>query len=120
MGHTVVHPGQHLAERLEALDLSAAELSRQSIVPGNRINQIITGNRAITGDTTLRLGHYFGSSLQFWLSLHTTYDLRVAEDEDRCNTRHLSTLLGRPKRNTADHATTIRIVYPNTVQHLST
>ena len=107
MGRTAIHPGQHLAERLEALDLSAAELGRQLKVPGNRISQIITGHRAITGDTALRLGHYFGSSPQFWLSLQATYCLRVAEEKMGATIRNLPTLSGRQKRKTADHATAV-------------
>lgn len=107
MGRTAIHPGQHLAERLEALDLSAAELGRQLKVPGNRISQIITGHRAITGDTALRLGHFFGSSPQFWLSLQATYDLRVAEEKIGATIRNLPTLSGRQKGKTADHTTAI-------------
>jgi plasmid maintenance system antidote protein VapI len=45
----------------------------------NRISQIVKGKRAITGDTALRLGHWFGMSPQFWLNLQSAYDLRVAE-----------------------------------------
>jgi antitoxin HigA-1 len=107
MGRTAIHPGQHLAERLEALELSAVELGRQLKVPGNRISQIITGHRAITGDTALRLGHFFGSSPQFWLSLQATYDLRVAEEKMGATIRNLPTLSGRQKRKTADHTTAI-------------
>lgn len=107
MGRTAIHPGQHLAERLEALDLSAAELGRQLKVPGNRISQIITGHRAITGDTALRLGHFFGSSPQFWLSLQATYDLHMAEEKMGAAIRNLPTLSGRQKRKTADHTTAI-------------
>ncbi|MGQ5369791.1 HigA family addiction module antitoxin [Xanthomonas arboricola pv. corylina] len=107
MGRTAIHPGEHLAERLEALDLSAAELGRQLKVPGNRISQIITGHRAITGDTALRLGHFFGSSPQFWLSLQATYDLRVAEEKIGATIRNLPTLSGRQKGKTADHTSAI-------------
>jgi antitoxin HigA-1 len=81
MRRTAIHPGEHLAEQLEALDISAAELGRRLEVPGNRISQIVTGHRAITGDTALRLGHFFGTSPQFWLNLQATYDLRVAEQK---------------------------------------
>lgn len=69
MRRTAIHPGEHLAEQLEALAISAAELGRRLQVPGNRISQIVTGHRAITGDTALRLGHFFGTSPQFWLNL---------------------------------------------------
>jgi addiction module HigA family antidote len=58
MALTAIHPGEHLAEELEALDMSAAELARKINVPTNRITQILNGTRAITGDTALRLAHF--------------------------------------------------------------
>src|ERR1700739_4618792 len=70
-----IHPGEHLAEELEALDLSAAELARKMNVPTNRVTQILNGTRSITGDTALRLAHFFGTSAQFWLNLQRLYDL---------------------------------------------
>lgn len=74
-----IHPGEHLAEELEALGMSAAELARQLKVPTNRITGILNGQRAITGDTALRLGHFFGTSPEFWLNLQSLYELRLAE-----------------------------------------
>jgi len=79
MARTAIHPGEHLAEQLEALDMSAAELARQINVPTNRVTHILNGDRAITGDTALRLGHFFGTSAEFWLNLQKIYELRVAE-----------------------------------------
>jgi len=76
-----IHPGEHLAEELEALDLSAAELARKMNVPTNRVTQILNGTRSITGDTALRLAHFFGTSAQFWLNLQSLYDLRLAEEK---------------------------------------
>lgn len=76
---TVIHPGEHLAEELEALDMSAAELARKLGVPTNRVTQILNGTRSVTGDTALRLAHFFGTSAQFWLNLQNLYDLRVAQ-----------------------------------------
>ena len=76
-----IHPGEHLAEELDALNMSAAELARNLGVATNRITQILNGTRAITGDTALRLGHFFGTSAQFWLNLQTLYDLRCAEQK---------------------------------------
>jgi antitoxin HigA-1 len=78
---TAIHPGEHLAEELEALDMSAAELARKLGVPTNRITQILNGTRSITGDTALRLAHFFGTSPQFWLNLQTLYDLRLAQQK---------------------------------------
>jgi len=81
MALTAIHPGEHLAEELEELKLSAAELARQLQVPTNRITAIINGQRTITGDTALRLAHFFGTSAEFWLNLQSLYDLRVAEQK---------------------------------------
>jgi len=74
-----IHPGEHLREELETLQMSAAELSRQLGVPTNRVTNILNGQRSITGDTALRLAHFFGTSPEFWLNLQSLYDLRVAE-----------------------------------------
>lgn len=74
-----IHPGEHLAEELKELGMSAAELARKLDVPTNRINGILNGQRTITGDTALRLAHYFGTSPEFWLNLQSLYELRVAQ-----------------------------------------
>ena len=79
MAVTVIHPGEHLAEELEALDMSAAELARMLGVSANRVTQILNGTRSVTGDTALRLAHFFGTSAQFWLNLQNLYDLRLAQ-----------------------------------------
>ncbi len=79
MAVTVIHPGEHLTEELEALDMSAAELARKLGVPTNRVTQILNGTRSVTGDTALRLAHFFGTSAQFWLNLQNLYDLRLAQ-----------------------------------------
>jgi addiction module HigA family antidote len=81
MGVTAIHPGEHLAEELQALDMSAAELARKLDVPTNRVTQILNGTRAITGDTALRLAHFFGTSPQFWLNLQSLYELRLAQQK---------------------------------------
>ena len=78
MARTPIHPGEHLAEQLKALDMSAAELARRLAVPTNRVTAILKGQRAVTGDTALRLGHFFGNNPQFWLNLQSLYALRVA------------------------------------------
>ena len=74
-----IHPGEILAEELEEVAVTPTELSRQLQVPANRITQIVQGKRSITGDTALRLGHWFGTSAQFWLNLQSAYDIRLAE-----------------------------------------
>lgn len=79
MARIPIHPGETLRDDLEALGMSAAELARQINVPVNRITEILNGRRAITGDTALRLGRYFGTSGEFWLNLQKLYELRLAE-----------------------------------------
>ena len=81
MPRTPIHPGEHLAEELRGLGITAAELSRQIDVPVNRITGIIHGQRGITADTALRLGHWFGTSPQFWMNLQQNYELRLAESQ---------------------------------------
>ena len=76
---SAIHPGEHLAEELKALDMCAAELARRLDVPTNRITQILNGRRAVTGDTALRLAHFFGTSAEFWLNLQSLYELRIAQ-----------------------------------------
>jgi antitoxin HigA-1 len=73
-----IHPGEHLAEELREMALSAADFARQINVPTNRVTTIIKGQRGITADTALRLGHWFGTTPQFWLNLQQLYDLRLA------------------------------------------
>lgn len=92
MARIPVHPGEVLAEDLTALHLSAAQLARQLKVPTNRITEILNGQRAITGDTALRLAHFFGTSAQFWLNLQTLYDLRLAEQKAGSSIKTLPTL----------------------------
>lgn len=81
MARTPIHPGEILAGELEEIGISPTELSRQIRVPANRISQIINGKRAVTGDTALRLAHWFGTSPQFWMNLQALYDVRMAEQE---------------------------------------
>lgn len=87
-----IHPGEHLAEELKELGMSAARLARQLNVPTNRVTEILNGRRAITGDTALRLAHFFGTTAEFWLNLQSLYELRVAQKKagksiDRLPTR---------------------------------
>jgi addiction module HigA family antidote len=81
MARTPIHPGEHLAGELKELGISAAELARQIKVPVNRVTGIINGQRAITADTALRLGHWFSTSPEFWLNLQKLYELRLARQE---------------------------------------
>jgi addiction module HigA family antidote len=79
MPSAAVHPGKVLKEQLETIGVSPSELARQIDVPANRISQIIHGKRAITGDTALRLAHWFKTPPDYWLGLQIAFDLRLAE-----------------------------------------
>jgi addiction module HigA family antidote len=68
-----------LAEELSGLGVTPAELARQIDVPANRISQIINGKRAITGDTALRLAHWFNTTPEFWVTLQAAYEVGVAQ-----------------------------------------
>lgn len=76
-----VHPGEVLKEELDELGITPTEFARQIDVPANRISQIIAGKRAVTGDTALRFGHWFGTEPQFWLNLQSAYEIRLAEEK---------------------------------------
>ena len=93
--------GEHLAEQLEELNMSAAELARQLKVPTNRITEILNGQRAVTGDTALRLGHFFGTSPEFWLNLQKLYELRLAEQKSGDKIKELPTLAKLAKKPSA-------------------
>jgi addiction module HigA family antidote len=92
MPRPAIHPGEILADELEELSMTCTELARQIKVPTNRITQIVQGKRSISGDTALRLGHWFGTSAQFWLNLQSAYDIRVAEQQAGAEIARLPTL----------------------------
>jgi len=92
MAIIAIHPGEHLAEELDALNMSAAELARKMDVPTNYVTQILNGARGITGDTALRLAHFFATSAQFWLNLQTLYDLRLPHQKNGKSINTLPTL----------------------------
>jgi addiction module HigA family antidote len=76
-----VHPGDILkTEFMEPMGASAYELARALAFPG--IYEVVRGDRAISADTAIRLGKYFGLPAQFWLNLQNDYDLRIAEGSD--------------------------------------
>lgn len=95
MARTPIHPGEHLADALAETGMSAAEFARALRVPTNRITGILNKRRAITADTALRLGHYFGVSAEFWLNLQKLYELRLTENQIGAEIRKL------PKRSAA-------------------
>jgi addiction module HigA family antidote len=81
MRRLLIHPGEHLADELKALGMSANELAKELGVPTNRLTQIIRGKRGITGDTALRLGRWFGTGPDIWINLQKNYELHLAEIE---------------------------------------
>ena len=85
------HPGEVLKEELDELGITAAELARQIEVPPNRLSQIINGKRAITGDTALRLGHWFKIDPQFWMNLQAQFELVAAQKAEGENIQALPT-----------------------------
>ena len=86
-----VHPGIVLKGELDELSITPTEFARQINVPPNRISQIIAGKRSITGDTALRLGHWFGTDPQFWLNLQVQFDVAIANQENGDEVRRLPT-----------------------------
>lgn len=79
MARTPIHPGEILADELEARGVTCAELARQIHVPPNRITQIIAGKRNMTADTALRLGRWLGTGPELWMNLQVSYELRQAQ-----------------------------------------
>src|SRR3974390_1681472 len=92
MAVPAIHPGEHLAEELKELRMTAAELARRLDVPTNRITEILNRRRAITGDTALRLAYFFGTSAEFWLNLQSLYEIRGAESRSGKSIKGLPTL----------------------------
>jgi len=74
-----VHPGVHLLDYIGGAGVSQYRLAKAIHVPPRRINEIVHGKRAITADTALRLGRFFGTSPQFWMNLQSAYDLATTE-----------------------------------------
>jgi len=91
-GTLAIHPGEHLAEELKELGMTAAGLARQLDVPTNRVTQILNGQRGISGDTALRLAHFFGTTAEFWLNLQSLYEIRRAEQAAGKSIKALPTL----------------------------
>ncbi len=81
MTRPAIHPGEILADELQELGISAAELAKTLHVPTNRVIQILNGQRGITADTALRLSRWFGTGPELWLNLQKAYELRLAEQQ---------------------------------------
>ena len=91
-----VHPGDVLKGELEELGVSQSAFARQIRVPPNRISQIIAGKRSISGDTALRLGHWFGMEPQFWMNLQAQFDLAEADQKVGASVQELPTAAEGP------------------------
>ena len=77
-----IHPGEILKEEfLDEMGITQYKLAKDINVPARRINEIVHQKRAISADTALRLGRYFGISPQFWINLQSHYDLEVQIDK---------------------------------------
>ena len=74
-----IHPGEFLRDELEALGLSARKFAQHIHVPHNAITGIMNGERSITAQMAIRLGHAFGTTPQYWLNLQAIHDLKVAQ-----------------------------------------
>lgn len=74
----LIHPGEHLAEILAELEISAYRLAKTIGVPQTRIHEIIRGRRGISADTALRLGRALAMTPEFWLNLQRMHDLEAA------------------------------------------
>jgi len=77
----MTHPGRILARHLSDLGMTASDLARDIDVPVNRVTAIINGQRGVTADTALRLGHWFGVDPEDWLELQLQYELALAREE---------------------------------------
>jgi addiction module HigA family antidote len=104
MARTPIHPGEFLADELDASSLSAAALARLIDVPANRVSQILAGKRAVTADTALRLGRYFGTSPDLWMNLQKTYELDLARAEIGPAIERLPQRAGGDPASGASHA----------------
>jgi len=110
MAVLAIHPGEHLAVELKGLRMSAAALARQLDVPTNRVTQILNGERGISGDTALRLAHFFGTTAAFWLNLQSLYETRRAQQTDGKSIKSLPTLKRSNKSISEDLENRLRLL----------
>jgi len=79
MTQTSFHPGEHLQQELDELGLSAEALAERLRVQPETVVAVLAGRESVTAEFAMRLGHFFGTSAQFWLNLQSSFDLEVAE-----------------------------------------
>lgn len=101
MAREPIHPGEHLAEELQEIGISARELARDLRVPVTRVTEILRGRRGISGDTALRLARYFEVNADFWMNLQKLYELDLARREIDAE---LAAIVPRPRGEHADAA----------------
>lgn len=77
-GLSPTHPGEHLSDDLEAMEMSAEDFDKVLAVPSGTIAAIVEGRSSINAVLALRLSHYFGTSARVWMDMQNTYDLKVA------------------------------------------
>ena len=103
MARAAIHPSKFLADEIEALNMTAAQLAAALNVPPNRIYQILSGKRALTADTALRLSQWLGTTAEMWLNLQKLYELRLAEQETGAEIKRTIHRLGKSDH---EHAAT--------------
>jgi len=81
MARPAIHPGEHLADELQELDISASQLAKELGIPAKQVTEILRGRRGISADTALRLARWMGTTPQFWMNLQRNYELRLAEQQ---------------------------------------
>ena len=91
-----VHPGEILKNELEKRGVLPASFARQIDAPADRVSQILAGKRAVTGDSALKFGHWFGMDPQFWLNLQAQYELALAEQSVGAKVSAMPTAAGDP------------------------
>lgn len=109
MTTTIHHPGEMLANQLQALGVTPTELAQQLHVPANRITQIVDGKRAITGELALHLAHWFGNDPEYWITLKVRHDLKVVKVDTGREIYELPTRPYRSAQPTKLHAKHVQV-----------
>lgn len=92
MAQTAFHPGEHIQEELDALGMSAEVLAARLGVSREHVGAVLDGRESVTAEFAMRLGHFFGTSAQFWLNLQVLFDLEVATQQHGAEIERLPTL----------------------------
>lgn len=92
MTQTVFHPGEHIREELQALNMAPAVLAARLGASSEQLTAVLEGKGNVTAELAMRLGHFFGTSAQFWLNLQVLFDLEVARQMHGAEIERLPTL----------------------------